>query len=89
MNIEQILTILGSGTVTGIVGYFAGKRRTNAETDNVVLLNLEKSVQIYKDIIDDLKTQIGKLNSKIEELENKIDELYAENRQLKQKTKSL
>lgn len=83
MTIENILTILGSGTITGLIGYFTGKRKNNVETDNLVLQNLELSISIYSEIISDLKVEIQELNRKVQELEQKIDELHEENKRLK------
>ena len=81
MNTELILLI--SNALTGLAGWFAGRRKSNAETDNQVLRNLELSIQLYKNIIDDLKTEIHELNIKIQDLEKRVDNLMAENRQLK------
>jgi peptidoglycan hydrolase CwlO-like protein len=81
MNQEQLLII--SNAITGIAGWWVGKRRQQADTDNAVLRNLELSVNLYKTIIDDLKDEIHGLNLKIQELEKKIDELHAENKRLK------
>ena len=81
MNQEQLLII--SNAITGIAGWWVGKRRQQADTDNAVLRNLELSVNLYKTIIDDLKEEIHSLNIKIQELEKKIDELHAENKRLK------
>jgi hypothetical protein len=39
MNETVILLI--SNILTGVAGFFAGKRRSDAETDNQVLRNLE------------------------------------------------
>ena len=86
MNLETIITILGSGTFTGIIGYFTGKRKSTAETDSIVLKNLELSVNIYAEIIQDLKKEIEQLNIKIQDLERKIDELHKENKELKKLT---
>jgi peptidoglycan hydrolase CwlO-like protein len=83
MNIETILTILGSNVITSIASYFAGKRKTKAETDNLILLNLEKSILLYSQIITDLRSEIELLNIKVQELEGKIDELHLENKKLK------
>ena len=58
MNTEIILII--SNILTGIAGFFVGKRRSDAETDNQVLRNLELSIGLYKNIIDDLKEEIQK-----------------------------
>ena len=85
MNSELILII--SNALTGIAAFLVGKRRTNAETDSVVLKNLELSINLYSQIIKDLKTEIEGLNVKIQHLEEKIDVLHAENRKLKSKTK--
>jgi peptidoglycan hydrolase CwlO-like protein len=81
MNNETILII--SNILTGIAGWFVGRRKVNAETDNQVLRNLELSVNLYKQIIDDLKKEIHDLNIKVQDLEKKIDELHQENKRLK------
>lgn len=84
MNNELILII--SNALTGIAAWFVGKRKVNADTDNSVLRNLEISVNLYKTIIDDLKSEIQALNIKIQDLEKKIDELHEENKLLRKKT---
>ena len=81
MNNELILII--SNALTAVAGFFVGKRRRDAETDNQVLRNLELSIQLYKNIIDDLKTEIHELNIKVQDLEKRVEELMAENRKLK------
>ena len=86
MSSEIILLI--SNALTGVAAFLVGKRRTNAETDSVVLKNLELSINLYSQIIRDLKTEIEGLNIKIQQLEQKIDVLHAENRKLKSKTKT-
>jgi len=79
---ETILLFL-SNALTGIAGWFVGRRKQQAETDNQVLMNLELAVGLYKNIIDDLKTEIHELNIKIQDLEKKVDDLMAENKKLK------
>lgn len=81
MNTELLLII--SNALTGIAAFFVGKRRSDAETDNQVLRNLELSVGIYVKIIEDLKTEIHELNIKVQDLEKKVEELMTENRKLK------
>jgi peptidoglycan hydrolase CwlO-like protein len=81
MNTEILLII--SNSLTAIAAFFVGKRRSDAETDNQVLRNLELSVNLYKNIIDDLKTEIHELNIKIQDLEKRVDALMSENRKLK------
>jgi hypothetical protein len=81
MNNELIL--IASNIITGIAAWFAGKRRSDAETDNQVLRNLELSIGLYKNIIDDLKMEIHELNIKVQDLQKRVEGLMAENRKLK------
>ena len=81
MSTEILLII--SNMLTGIAGWFVGRRKVSAETDNQVLRNLELSIGLYKNIIDDLKEEIHGLNLKIQDLEKKVESLYEENKKLK------
>ena len=74
-----------SNTLTAIAGWFLGRKKSDAETDNMVLKNLELSIGLYKNIIDDLKNEIHELNIKVQDLEKKVDDLMIENRKLKSK----
>ena len=82
---DTILLFL-SNALTATAGWFVGKRKSNAETDNLVLSNLEKSMSIYQDLIQNLKDEIHELNKKIQDLELKVDMLMEENRKLKRKS---
>jgi peptidoglycan hydrolase CwlO-like protein len=84
MNTE--LLIIVSNLLTGIAGWFVGKRKVTAETDNQVLKNLELAIGLYKNIIDDLKAEIHELNNKIQTLETKVEKLMDENKKLKKNT---
>lgn len=80
------MDVLGTITITSvssILTYILGRNRTKKEVDNLSLLNLEKSVEIYRTILVDMENQIVTLNKKIDELETKIDELVKENHELK------
>jgi peptidoglycan hydrolase CwlO-like protein len=83
---ETILLFL-SNALTGFAGWFVGRKKQQADTDNQVLRNLELAVGLYKNIIDDLKKEIHELNIKIQDLEKKVDELHEENKKLKSKSK--
>ena len=78
------MLLLISNALSGVAAWAVGKRKTNAETDNVVLKNLESSVGLYKLIIDNLRDEIQLLNGKMEQMEVKIDELTKENIKLRQ-----
>jgi peptidoglycan hydrolase CwlO-like protein len=82
---NETILLFVSNALTGIAAWYVGKRKTNAETDNLVLSNLEKSMSIYQDLITNLREEIHQLNNKIQDLESKVDMLMEENRQLKKK----
>jgi peptidoglycan hydrolase CwlO-like protein len=82
---NETILLLISNVLTAIAGWFVGKRKVTAETDNQVLKNLELAISVYSQIIDDLKKEIESLNIKVQELETKIDELHKENKLLKSK----
>ena len=79
---NETLILLISNGITALAGWFIGRRRQQADTDNQVLKNLEISVNLYRQIIDDLKKEIESLNIKVQELEKKIDELHNENKRI-------
>lgn len=83
MNTEILLLI--SNALTGVAAFLVGKRKSDAETDNQVLRNLELSIGLYKNIIDDLKQEIHELNIKVQDLQKKVEDLMDENRQLKKR----
>jgi peptidoglycan hydrolase CwlO-like protein len=87
VNMTEGIILIISNALTAIASFFVGKRRSNAETDNTVLRNLELSVNLYRGIIEDLKSEIESLNIKIQELEKKVDLLHEENKTLRSKTK--
>jgi peptidoglycan hydrolase CwlO-like protein len=77
------LLLLISNVLTATASFFVGRRKVNADTDNQVLKNLELSINLYQEIIQDLKKEIESLNIKIQQLETKMDDLYKENKELK------
>lgn len=83
MTNEVLLLI--SNSITAVAAWFVGRRKMSAETDNQVLKNLELSINIYAELVKNLKEEIQGLNIKIQELEKKVDELHRENKKLKSK----
>lgn len=77
--------LLISNALTGIAGWFVGKRKQQADTDNAILDNLAKSIGVYQTIIEDLKKEIHELNLKVVQLEDTVNDLMIENKKLKSK----
>lgn len=82
---NETILLLVSNVLTAIASWFVSRKRQQADTDNAVLRNLELSVNLYRQIIEDLKKEIESLNVKVQELETKIDRLHQENNMLKSK----
>lgn len=77
-NSETIITGIVS-VATGLIGYFTGKKKSDAEANGQTIDNVEKALAIYKDIIDDMKArydkEIADLKSKLLEYEKHINQL--------------
>ena len=82
---NETLILLISNGLTAAASWFISRKRQQADTDNQILKNLELSVDLYRQIILDLKREIESLNIKVQELEGKIDRLHQENNMLKSK----
>jgi peptidoglycan hydrolase CwlO-like protein len=83
---ETIFTILASA-ITGVVTFFIGMAKSKKEIESMSLTNLEKSIDIYARIIEDLKEEIEGLKTEIKELQTRVSDLTKENHELKQMMK--
>lgn len=77
----NLLTLIIT-TATGLLTFLLGQQRGKKEIESVHLQNLEKSIQIYKTIIDDLRDEIKILNDRVEVLQSMVNELMMENHKL-------
>ena len=72
--------------ITGIIGFFAGKKRSDKEIEELSLNNVEKSLSIYKEMLDDMKVRY---DAEIESLKRKLNEYQAHIETLENKLKTL
>jgi hypothetical protein len=70
MNWETVLSIL-TPMGTAFIGFFAGKKKSDREIEQMSLANIEQALSIYKDMLDDMKTRYDK---EIEDLKKKLIE---------------
>lgn len=70
-------------SISSVITYFIGLRKSKKEIESITLINLEKSLEIYKAMIDDLTGRINQLNTQVKTLNDKVDELMEENYKLK------
>ena len=80
--ILNIVTPLG----TALVGFFAGKKRSDREIEQISLGNVEQALGIYKDMLDDMKIRYDK---EIEQLKAKLKEYQLHIEVLEKKIKEL
>jgi CII-binding regulator of phage lambda lysogenization HflD len=81
MNMDWSTLLISS--VSSVITYFIGLRKSKKEIESITLINLEKSLEIYKSMIDDLTGRINQLNAQVKELNDKVDDLMTENHNLK------
>lgn len=64
--------------ITTFLGYWFGSRKTNAETDKIVIENVKEILGVYSTTINDLKIEIRELKNKIDDYEKQIDKMSKE-----------
>ena len=82
MNIDSTVITVLSTAIAGVTSWFIGVRKTRKELESMSLNNIEKSIEIYAVIIDNLKDEVKEMMLKIDVLEDKIDALTKENFEL-------
>lgn len=61
MDNQITITLIGiiSSGITGLFGWAVGRKKKNAEIDGVQLSNLNKQMEVYKLVVDDLQKQLA------------------------------
>lgn len=85
MNWELATSIITS-IGTGLIGFFAGKKRSDKEIEQLSLANVEQALGIYKDMLDDMKIRY---DAEIESLKKKLSEYQSHIENLETKIKTL
>lgn len=89
--LKEPILLLFTTIITGLGGWFFGRKKAKAEVEGSQIENAEKLLEYYRKLADDLgqrlEAAIQKFNNAettIGELEKKIDDLTAELRKYKQ-----
>lgn len=85
MNWDSILSLLAP-IGTGLIGFFAGKKRSDKEIEQLSLTNVEQALGIYKEMLDDMKIRY---DAEIESLKKKLVEYQSHIETLEEKIKTL
>lgn len=87
-DISWLWTTLGT-LGGGFVTWLFGRRKQKAETKSSELENVEKGLEIYRIMLEDMKAEISSLKQEVHTLENKVSDLLQENRSLKTRISEL
>lgn len=83
----DVLITAGIGTVTtfvsGWVSWFFARRKYNAEVDNNLIINMQKSLDFYQKLADDTSNRLEEVLHRNTELEKRDEKLEEEVRQLR------
>lgn len=86
-DIFELLTNAVVGIGTGIIGFFAGRKREKLTNDGIGIANVEKALDIYKEMLDDMKVrydrEIELMKQKLSEYEKHILTLESKIKELK------
>jgi peptidoglycan hydrolase CwlO-like protein len=64
-----------TGAVAGLFSYFAGKRKSVAETDSVVIANAKEIISEWKSLKEERDLKNAELEAKIAKMEVRLEEM--------------
>ncbi len=99
---ELIITSVFSA-ITGLVGWFAGRRKSKAQTRTIEIENVERAVKIWQELAEsyamklmDVQNDIDRVNAdnrllrvEVDELRKKVATLTSDNKKLNKKIEAL
>lgn len=71
IDLINVLTPVGTGLVTGVGGWFIGRRKRQADTESAELKNVKAAQAIYVQTIKDISEHVSYLETRLNTL---IDE---------------
>jgi peptidoglycan hydrolase CwlO-like protein len=74
---------------SGFAGWLFGRAKQNAETKGTELDNVEKAVEIWREMASDLRGQFNALQTEVLTLQRQVTKLEIENERLKANNEEL
>lgn len=75
MNIWDYAIPAVTGAIAGLFSYFAGKRKSVAETDSVVIANAKEIISEWKSLKEERDLKNAELEAKIAKMEVRLEEM--------------
>ena len=73
MDVRIIWEIVGP-VLTGVIAWFASKKRHQAETDTVIIENSTKVIAQWKELAEKYESDLKILSGRLDELERKYNQ---------------
>jgi peptidoglycan hydrolase CwlO-like protein len=89
MNIWDYAIPAATASIAGLFSFFAGKRRSGAETDSVVIVNAKEIISEWKELKAQREKDNAELENKISALEVRVEELQLQIDQERARYKAL
>lgn len=81
MTLIEIIS-LALAPLTGVVSWFASKRKHQAEVDSVIVKNSSEVIQQWKNLADRYEKELNEIRQRLDEVENELIREKNENAQL-------
>lgn len=89
MEISDLITNVLLPIGGGIGGWFVGRRRRNADVESAELKNVQTSLNIYIQMLGDMKQHVDALEKRVNDLLSENTVLRANNLKLKLRVEAL
>jgi len=86
---NDILGYILPPIATGLIAFFTGRKMQKTQIEGNELSNVRDSIEIYRDIIEDLKRQMDEMKKSIFEIDEDNKRLHKEIETLKQENERL
>lgn len=85
MNIENFFTLIIAPSISAVLAWVLARRKYIAEVGSNELDNVEKSIAIYRKMVEDLGTRVDVLSKGLKELQLENETLLQENKALRKR----
>jgi len=87
--IKEILITIIASTLTGVLGWMAGRKKNIAQTRSIELENIHKAIKIWREMAEKFEVRTKDMEDQIEKLTEENKRLSSEVALLKKKITSL
>lgn len=75
MTLWDVVVPAATSALAAIIAFFAGKRKSNAEADGVIVTNAEKVIALYAKMAERHEQRLEALENQVQSLKDQYEEL--------------